>query len=449
MRFHIYRLEDFITLFLYIMDKKILAILLFGGFSLNTAFAQTEDDVTLDNLNVTGDVAVGRGLSVGVDKYFKVLSSGELYAPSIRLKNKEPNLYINYLGENIGWNFSTSYFSSTGVFNSPVTFDASKFLFSNGDVAVDNNLNVNGIAVVGKKLEIGSSFMDPNQIQIFGYVVSRSTKNSFLRLSLGFEDVDGSSNGEENALLTTEYSVPGGASNSFLPLSLAADNFRFKKGDVTMDNNLNVNGSSVFSGPVSIKNSLSLKNSADERMVCLDGESGYISGAYLDLRPSRSVNYHGSYFRIISDAVEEGNVWSLGSYINDAPTSLNINTMKLSVSGELNVEGTITCKEQLKVVQVETDQLKAKNVTVDMNNAADYVFEDDYQLQSLKEVESYVKENKHLPGIPSASQMKEEGVNLSDMCNMLLEKVEELTLHLIRVEKENELLKAKFEARGE
>lgn len=314
------------------------------------------------------------------------------------------------------------------------------------DLTVDNNLTVNGSAFVRKKLEVGSSYMDPNQIQIYGDVVSRSSKNSLLRVSLGFEDVEGSTTGEENALLSTEYSVPGGASNKFLPLSLLADKFQFKKGDVTLDNNLGVNGASEFSGSVSIKNSLFLKNSIGEDLVYLDGASGTVSDALLDLRPSRSANYHGAYFRITLDDVAGVNTWSLGSYVNDTPVSLNVNTNALLVSGPMTVDGSIVCKDQMKVVSVEADQLRAKDITVDMGNAADYVFEEDYQLKPLKEVESYVKENKHLPGVPSASQMKEEGVNLSDMCNLLLEKVEELTLHLIRVEKENELLKARLDA---
>ncbi len=66
----------------------------------------------------------------------------------------------------------------------------------------------------------------------------------------------------------------------------------------------------------------------------------------------------------------------------------------------------------------------------------DYVFEETYDLKSLEEVESYIKKNKHLPGIPSAQDFKENGYNLSDMDRMLLEKIEELTLHVIRLEQQ-------------
>ncbi|WP_421898643.1 hypothetical protein [Marinoscillum sp.] len=69
----------------------------------------------------------------------------------------------------------------------------------------------------------------------------------------------------------------------------------------------------------------------------------------------------------------------------------------------------------------------------------DYVFDEDYELLSLSATKSYIKENKHLPEIPSAMVMKENGIDLGDMNIKLLKKIEELTLHLIeqneRVEK--------------
>ena len=58
---------------------------------------------------------------------------------------------------------------------------------------------------------------------------------------------------------------------------------------------------------------------------------------------------------------------------------------------------------------------------------------------------SYVNEHKHLPGMPSAAEMDANGVSVSKMSNLLLEKVEELTLHMIKLEKENAALKARVQ----
>ena len=75
----------------------------------------------------------------------------------------------------------------------------------------------------------------------------------------------------------------------------------------------------------------------------------------------------------------------------------------------------------------------------------DYVFEPDYDLQTLKELAKYIKQNKHLPEVPSANEMEEEGIELSKMNILLLKKIEELTLHLINQEERIEELEKKLE----
>lgn len=65
----------------------------------------------------------------------------------------------------------------------------------------------------------------------------------------------------------------------------------------------------------------------------------------------------------------------------------------------------------------------------------DYVFEDNYPLPSLHEVKQYIDEHKHLPEVPPAKDMEENGVDLGEMNMILLKKVEELTLYLIEQDK--------------
>jgi flagellar basal body rod protein FlgG len=71
---------------------------------------------------------------------------------------------------------------------------------------------------------------------------------------------------------------------------------------------------------------------------------------------------------------------------------------------------------------------------------ADHVFNNDYELQNLHEVENYIKANNHLPNIPTASEVKENGYSLHDMNVKLLQKVEELTLYSIEQNKKIEQL---------
>jgi hypothetical protein len=68
-------------------------------------------------------------------------------------------------------------------------------------------------------------------------------------------------------------------------------------------------------------------------------------------------------------------------------------------------------------------------------NWADYVFADNYKLMPLKEVESFVKTNKHLPGVSSASEIVENGLDVAEMQSKHMEKIEELTLYIIEQDK--------------
>lgn len=72
---------------------------------------------------------------------------------------------------------------------------------------------------------------------------------------------------------------------------------------------------------------------------------------------------------------------------------------------------------------------------------ADYVFEKNYKPMPLNEVEAYVKKHKHLPEIPSEKEIKEQGLDVTEMNVLLLKKIEELTLYVIELKKESEELK--------
>jgi hypothetical protein len=79
----------------------------------------------------------------------------------------------------------------------------------------------------------------------------------------------------------------------------------------------------------------------------------------------------------------------------------------------------------------------AQEVIVTSTGWSDYVFDPGYRAKPLSEVEKYIGENHHLPGIPSAQEVSENGVSLGEMQAKLLAKIEELTLHMIDEEKHN------------
>ncbi|GEM_PF-3573466 len=83
----------------------------------------------------------------------------------------------------------------------------------------------------------------------------------------------------------------------------------------------------------------------------------------------------------------------------------------------------------------------AKEVRIDLTGWPDYVFDKDYNLLSLEDIRAYIEKHHHLPDVPATSDMEKNGINVSEMNMILLRKVEELTLHIINLKKEIELLK--------
>ena len=99
---------------------------------------------------------------------------------------------------------------------------------------------------------------------------------------------------------------------------------------------------------------------------------------------------------------------------------------KLQVNGDAKIYG----------------ELFARQVTVTLDAFPDYVFSPSYQLKSLSEIEKYIKKHGTLPNMPSEAEVKEHGVNLGEMNAKLLEKIEEMTLHMIQMQKRIEELEA-------
>lgn len=127
---------------------------------------------------------------------------------------------------------------------------------------------------------------------------------------------------------------------------------------------------------------------------------------------SGSVNYLAKY----SGSSTIGN-----SLVYDNGTSVGIGTININETGyKLFVESGV----------------RTRKVKVDQGTWADYVFETDYKLPTLAEVEAYIKTNKHLPDVPSAKEIEQNGLDLGDNQSLLLKKIEELTLYIIEQQKE-------------
>ncbi len=121
-------------------------------------------------------------------------------------------------------------------------------------------------------------------------------------------------------------------------------------------------------------------------------------------------------------------------YVTIGDVSPALRTQGVATGGyNLLVKGGIlTEKVKVAIAQAGTDW-------------ADYVFEPSYKLMSLEEVETFTKENKHLPNVPSADEMMASGLDVAQTSKMFMEKIEELTLYMIELNKEVKTLKAENE----
>lgn len=125
---------------------------------------------------------------------------------------------------------------------------------------------------------------------------------------------------------------------------------------------------------------------------------------------------------------------------NEYGLNEKIQSNVLEITGKVGI-GTTNLSDALNV----NGTVHAKEVKVDLTGWSDFVFEKDYPLQDLQSLKQYIQKNQHLPDIPNEEEVIKNGILIGDMNKKLLQKVEELTLHLIQKDDElksyNEKLK--------
>jgi hypothetical protein len=154
-----------------------------------------------------------------------------------------------------------------------------------------------------------------------------------------------------------------------------------------------------------------------------------------NLSLSGNVNAEFMYFRFDTQKWEMRAGVADVEFLNTGKISLNnggavgigMGVTAIPAGAKLAIAGKVVCKE----------------IEVTLTGLPDFVFSSDYKLRSLYDVENFININKHLPEVPSAKEVVENGLNLGDMNATLLQKVEELTLYMIQLQKENDALKAR------
>lgn len=147
-------------------------------------------------------------------------------------------------------------------------------------------------------------------------------------------------------------------------------------------------------------------------------------------------NGHFAYQMQHTGNSTQGNDYLAFQVYNPNGSQVTPYALAINSSGNVGI-GTSSPDAKLAV----NGTIHAKEVRVDLNvPGADYVFEKSYPLRPLAAVNKYIGLNHHLPDMPSAKSMGKNGIDVSGMNMKLLQKVEELTLYLIQMKKENALL---------
>lgn len=198
------------------------------------------------------------------------------------------------------------------------------------------------------------------------------------------------------------------------------------------NNNNYLNGNNEINGTTEYNNDVTFNNSGSLLMASY-----------------RNVNFlnQSTDFRCMRTTFGSSTIPSAYSYVafNDVEVFFNANN-KIYFDGfvpHLHIGYQKPTGDDADAIFSVDGKMMAKWCKITIHNWADDVFNKDYKLSNLNEVESFIKKNKHLPNIPNEKEVLANGIDLGEMNANLLRKIEEITLYLIELNKEVELLKQK------
>ena len=147
-------------------------------------------------------------------------------------------------------------------------------------------------------------------------------------------------------------------------------------------------------------------------------------------------NYAHTLVEIIPGGSSEGEVFSSLSLYHAYSTTQKVERIRFTSNDKcwINTPANVGIGTDNPLYKLDVRGTIRANEIIVNTVGADFVFEGDYNLRPLQEVKSYVQENHHLPEVPSAQEMQEQGMGVEQMIVKLLQKVEELTLYNIQLE---------------
>jgi hypothetical protein len=213
-------------------------------------------------------------------------------------------------------------------------------------------------------------------------------------------------------------------------------------GTLTSSTNAYFNISSADNG-LFIKNSVSGKYGLSVQSNALTDNAIQVMGT-AGTASTFSVKSSGQTSVLTTNISGTSNAFSIGSTTQDYFSVKGNGLVSINYTGAGATDNIfVVSNATQKLLQLSNNGLlRLRKVRVDSDTWADFVFDEDYKLMPLNELKSYLTLNNHLPNVPSASQVQEEGIDLAEMNKTLLQKVEELTLYILQQQEEIDLIKA-------
>jgi hypothetical protein len=187
---------------------------------------------------------------------------------------------------------------------------------------------------------------------------------------------------------------------------------------------------------------------------CHNGGTAIITDVAGNLRFVSYKPQQGSTITTIS----ESELMANSSLLITSNNKIGLRTTNINTEADVQIKGTTYIEDRLGIGIclgannnpkgyrfAVNGTMGAKDVYIEVDETPwpDYVFEPEYRLMPLSELEWYINQNKHLPDIPSANDIKENGLSLAEINAQLVKKVEELTLYIIELNKKMEKYESK------
>lgn len=341
------------------------------------------------------------------------------------------------------------------------------YIFGSG-----SQVNYNRSMLIGHRLKSGSN----NQIIIgAGDVNSFLTCDKTLSLAVGFKsNVPTFFVGQSPSSIRTGKVSIGNTTDPQAKLHIRADaaedaSLLLEATGTNKISSFIMAGGQAYIGTASNNHSLSFVTGISNTRMFIDGTSGNVAiGNSIDPKARLHIladgNQDASILLESTSTGRTGGIFFSGGAVNigtldkDQPISFFTSgtELRMNIDPEGNVGiGVASPQHKLHVAggakfsnQVIIDagglyvngEIKAKKYLATLTPFPDFVFLPDYNLLTLNEVESFIKENGHLPGVPSAATVEKNGIELGEMNAMLLQKIEELTLYIIAQDKKIQAL---------